>query len=170
MSRKFLDFGGRSRRHSRSRSVEEVHMPAFTAFGKGLFELEDFDMDDPQSLQTKNSQAPALEVEDWPDRLPDMQTESKRSESELEDDCHCVDSVALHQSWFKTDYVYCQEKDTKDKNSTDVELVIERFAKLLLGEDVSGGKKGVSSAMALSNAITNLSSMKLRYIEYKTFI
>lgn len=93
-------------------------MPAFTAFGKGLFELEDFDMDDPQSLQPKNSQAPALEVEDWPDRLPDMQTESKRSESE--DDYHCVDSVVLHQSWFKTDYVYCQEKDTKDKNSTGI--------------------------------------------------
>ena len=32
----------------------------------------------------------------------------------------------------------------------------ERFAKLLLGEDMSGGGKGVSSALALSNAITNL--------------
>ncbi|KAJ4886611.1 Rop guanine nucleotide exchange factor 13 [Raphanus sativus] len=34
----------------------------------------------------------------------------------------------------------------------------ERFAKLLLGEDMSGGGKGVSSALALSNAITNLSA------------
>lgn len=32
----------------------------------------------------------------------------------------------------------------------------EKFAKLLLGEDMSGGGKGVSSAQALSNAITNL--------------
>lgn len=32
----------------------------------------------------------------------------------------------------------------------------ERFVKLLLGEDMSGGGKGVSSALALSNAITNL--------------
>lgn len=32
----------------------------------------------------------------------------------------------------------------------------ERFAKLLLGEDMSGGGKGVSSALAISNAITNL--------------
>ncbi|VVA97809.1 unnamed protein product [Arabis nemorensis] len=32
------------------------------------------------------------------------------------------------------------------------------FAKLLLGEDMSGGGKGVSSALALSNAITNLSA------------
>ncbi|KAL8153158.1 hypothetical protein V2J09_010918 [Rumex salicifolius] len=35
------------------------------------------------------------------------------------------------------------------------EQLKERFAKLLLGEDMSGGGKGVSSALALSNAITN---------------
>ncbi|CAH8320451.1 unnamed protein product [Eruca vesicaria subsp. sativa] len=34
----------------------------------------------------------------------------------------------------------------------------ERFAKLLLGEDMSGGGKGVSSALTLSNAVTNLSA------------
>ncbi|KAI6690050.1 hypothetical protein NL676_026878 [Syzygium grande] len=39
-----------------------------------------------------------------------------------------------------------------------VELMKERFAKLLLGEDMSGGGKGVSSALALSNAITNLAA------------
>lgn len=33
----------------------------------------------------------------------------------------------------------------------------ERFAKLLLGEDMSGGAKGVCTALAISNAITNLS-------------
>ena len=32
----------------------------------------------------------------------------------------------------------------------------ERFSKLLLGEDMSGGGKGVSTATAISNAITNL--------------
>lgn len=35
-------------------------------------------------------------------------------------------------------------------------MIKERFSKLLLGEDMSGGGKGVSSALALSNAITNL--------------
>ena len=34
----------------------------------------------------------------------------------------------------------------------------EKFAKLLLGEDMSGTGKGVSSALALSNAITNLAA------------
>ncbi|OUZ99974.1 PRONE domain [Macleaya cordata] len=46
---------------------------------------------------------------------------------------------------------------SKDKSS-DVEMMKERFAKLLLGEDMSGGGKGVSSALALSNAITNLAA------------
>lgn len=37
-----------------------------------------------------------------------------------------------------------------------MDLMKERFTKLLLGEDMSGGGKGVSSALAISNAITNL--------------
>ncbi|KAJ8755789.1 hypothetical protein K2173_024334 [Erythroxylum novogranatense] len=40
----------------------------------------------------------------------------------------------------------------------DMEMMKEKFAKLLLGEDMSGGGKGVSSALALSNAITNLAA------------
>ncbi|KAJ0970949.1 hypothetical protein J5N97_018908 [Dioscorea zingiberensis] len=40
---------------------------------------------------------------------------------------------------------------------SDVDTMKERFAKLLLGEDVSGGAHGISTALALSNAITNLS-------------
>jgi hypothetical protein len=34
----------------------------------------------------------------------------------------------------------------------------EKFAKLLLGEDMSGTGKGVASALALSNAVTNLAA------------
>ncbi|WMV27793.1 hypothetical protein MTR67_021178 [Solanum verrucosum] len=41
---------------------------------------------------------------------------------------------------------------------TEVELMKERFAKLLLGEDMSGGGKGVCTAFAISNAITNLAA------------
>ncbi|KAJ6342730.1 hypothetical protein OIU78_010616 [Salix suchowensis] len=43
-------------------------------------------------------------------------------------------------------------------NFLKMEQMKERFAKLLLGEDMSGGGKGVSSALALSNAITNLAA------------
>ncbi|KAL7083046.1 hypothetical protein ACP275_14G138500 [Erythranthe tilingii] len=48
----------------------------------------------------------------------------------------------------------------KDRHS-DMELMKEKFAKLLLREDMSGGGKGVSSALALSNAITNLADLLL---------
>ncbi|XP_002991769.2 rop guanine nucleotide exchange factor 7 [Selaginella moellendorffii] len=41
---------------------------------------------------------------------------------------------------------------------SEAEIMKERFARLLLGEDMSGGAKGVSTALALSNAITNLSA------------
>ncbi|KAK6131034.1 hypothetical protein DH2020_035222 [Rehmannia glutinosa] len=54
------------------------------------------------------------------------------------------------------------EKPDRDKPEppelTEAELMKERFAKLLLGEDMSGGGKGVSTALAISNAITNLSA------------
>ncbi|XP_054787815.1 rho guanine nucleotide exchange factor 8-like [Prosopis cineraria] len=44
------------------------------------------------------------------------------------------------------------------KPQTEVEMIKERFSRLLLGEDMSGAGKGVSSALALSNAITNLAA------------
>ncbi|KAE8696081.1 Rop guanine nucleotide exchange factor 9 [Hibiscus syriacus] len=46
----------------------------------------------------------------------------------------------------------------KLERSSYMEQTKEKFAKLLLGEDMSGGGKGVSSALALSNAITNLAA------------
>lgn len=45
----------------------------------------------------------------------------------------------------------------------DIDLMKDRFSKLLLGEDMSGGGKGVSSALALSNAITNLAGKHLTH-------
>ncbi|KAK4759839.1 hypothetical protein SAY87_022970 [Trapa incisa] len=53
-------------------------------------------------------------------------------------------------------------EDKKEKNTdsglSEVEMMKERFAKLLLGEDMSGGGKGVCTALSISNAITNLSA------------
>ncbi|CAL9221034.1 unnamed protein product [Arabidopsis halleri] len=47
--------------------------------------------------------------------------------------------------------------DEELQQDSEKEQMKDKFAKLLLGEDMSGGSKGVSSALALSNAITNLS-------------
>ncbi|KAJ7961343.1 putative Rop guanine nucleotide exchange factor [Quillaja saponaria] len=39
---------------------------------------------------------------------------------------------------------------------SEIEMMMERFSKLLLGEDMSGCGNGVCTALAISNAITNL--------------
>ncbi|WCJ19727.1 ROP guanine nucleotide exchange factor 5 [Euphorbia peplus] len=53
-----------------------------------------------------------------------------------------------------------QLQDMSLKNGSykvsEMEMMKERFAKLLLGEDMSGSGKGVCTAMAISNSITNL--------------
>ncbi|XP_062165545.1 rop guanine nucleotide exchange factor 1-like isoform X2 [Alnus glutinosa] len=51
-----------------------------------------------------------------------------------------------------------KKTDNSETELSEIELMKERFAKLLLGEDMSGGGKGVCTALAISNAITNLSA------------
>lgn len=51
-----------------------------------------------------------------------------------------------------------EKREKKDGDLSEIEMMKERFAKLLLGEDMSGGGKGVCTALAISNAITNLSA------------
>ncbi|KAK4340506.1 hypothetical protein RND71_041968 [Anisodus tanguticus] len=57
------------------------------------------------------------------------------------------------------DVVLCNDKsDKRQADLSEIDMMKERFAKLLLGEDMSGGGKGVCTALAISNAITNLSA------------
>lgn len=57
------------------------------------------------------------------------------------------------------DVVFWDDKPgTRGTELPEIEMMKERFAKLLLGEDMSGGGKGVCTALAISNAITNLSA------------
>ncbi|GKU88146.1 hypothetical protein SLEP1_g2447 [Rubroshorea leprosula] len=46
--------------------------------------------------------------------------------------------------------------DKLESLDSELEMMKERFAKLLLGEDMSGSGKGVCTAITISNAITNL--------------
>ncbi|KAL6963643.1 Rop guanine nucleotide exchange factor 1 [Sarracenia purpurea var. burkii] len=54
--------------------------------------------------------------------------------------------------------VWDEKPDKREVDLCEVDMMKERFAKLLLGEDMSGGGKGVCTALAISNAITNLSA------------
>ncbi|KAL3844381.1 hypothetical protein ACJIZ3_001784 [Penstemon smallii] len=58
------------------------------------------------------------------------------------------------------EYNFAIEKEKPDYTNhfSDIETMKEKFAKLLLGEDITGGTKGISTASALSNAITNLAA------------
>ncbi|KAG0629570.1 hypothetical protein M758_1G113500 [Ceratodon purpureus] len=55
-------------------------------------------------------------------------------------------------------FMWEEKREKRETELSEVELMKERFAKLLLGEDMSGGGKGVSTALAISNAVTNLSA------------
>ncbi|XP_057503810.1 rop guanine nucleotide exchange factor 7-like [Actinidia eriantha] len=46
--------------------------------------------------------------------------------------------------------------DKQGSSLSEIEMMKERFSKLLLGEDMSGCGNGVCTALAISNAITNL--------------
>lgn len=48
----------------------------------------------------------------------------------------------------------------------ELEMMKERFSKLLLGEDMSGCGNGVCTALAISNAITNLCGMFNNYCQF----
>ncbi|KAK2432839.1 rop guanine nucleotide exchange factor [Trifolium repens] len=48
------------------------------------------------------------------------------------------------------------EKQLSGLQVLEIDMMKERFSKLLLGEDMSGSGNGVSTALAISNAITNL--------------
>ncbi|OIW09596.1 hypothetical protein TanjilG_28195 [Lupinus angustifolius] len=53
-------------------------------------------------------------------------------------------------------HFYVKEKPPYAIQCSDLEAMKEKFAKLLLGDDVTGGTKALSTALVLSNAITNL--------------
>ncbi|KAH7431243.1 hypothetical protein KP509_08G039100 [Ceratopteris richardii] len=72
-----------------------------------------------------------------------------------------LQALSRHAASASPHHLHFQQRKDLSKSRahmSEVELMKERFAKLLLGEDMSGGAKGVTSALAISNAITNLSA------------
>ncbi|KAJ9134912.1 hypothetical protein P3X46_032153 [Hevea brasiliensis] len=70
-------------------------------------------------------------------------------------DEHSLDDWELSES---PQHFYVKAKPVYTTQFSDVETMKEKFAKLLLGEDITGGCKGLTTALALSNAITNLAA------------
>ncbi|KAJ6708662.1 ROP GUANINE NUCLEOTIDE EXCHANGE FACTOR 1-LIKE [Salix koriyanagi] len=74
--------------------------------------------------------------------------------------CNSASSAPLPvmQPVFGGGYLDTPDENEEGTDLSEIELMKERFAKLLLGEDMSGGGQGVGTAVAISNAITNLSA------------
>ncbi|KAE9596166.1 hypothetical protein Lal_00030754 [Lupinus albus] len=73
--------------------------------------------------------------------------------------CSKSDEKENHHSQLDSDgtkFTTIRSKVSGKFVGTEIDMMKERFAKLLLGEDMSGSGKGVCTAMAISNAITNL--------------
>ncbi|XP_073389388.1 rop guanine nucleotide exchange factor 1 isoform X3 [Physcomitrium patens] len=67
-------------------------------------------------------------------------------------------SFAPNMSNTRNTFMWEEKREKRETELSEVEMMKERFAKLLLGEDMSGGAKGVYTALAISNAITNFSA------------
>ncbi|KAH7577932.1 hypothetical protein ACOSP7_000987 [Xanthoceras sorbifolium] len=65
--------------------------------------------------------------------------------------------AVLSRSGMKQNKTGIENKvDDPEAMALELEIMKERFAKLLLGEDMSGSGKGVCTAVTISNSITNL--------------
>ncbi|KAL7159685.1 hypothetical protein ABFS83_01G044700 [Erythranthe nasuta] len=70
----------------------------------------------------------------------------------MKKDDHC------QEEWTPQKEKQKEKQDCNNSKFSDFDTMKEKFAKLLLGEDITGGTKGTSTALALSNAITNLAA------------
>lgn len=67
---------------------------------------------------------------------------------------HCANSDVSEE--LEEPYVDKRKLEKQGSCLSETEMMKERFSKLLLGEDMSGCGNGVCTALAISNAITNL--------------
>ncbi|XP_052175046.1 rop guanine nucleotide exchange factor 7-like [Diospyros lotus] len=67
---------------------------------------------------------------------------------------HCARSAASEDS--EKQHLDGRKLEKQGSSMPETEMMKERFSKLLLGEDMSGCGNGVCTALAISNAITNL--------------
>lgn len=81
------------------------------------------------------------------------------SDPTTDDSSFCTEpspSILARQGTRKYKVAAGEKVDDQDAMDSEMEMMKERFAKLLLGEDMSGSGKGVCTAVTISNAITNL--------------
>ncbi|KAG5142097.1 hypothetical protein JHK82_017792 [Glycine max] len=97
------------------------------------------------------------EVSNFSEPIDDNSFASEPSPSLWTPMKHGASQAALSRLGVKQHRHSVDEKsDDLDLLETELDMMRERFSKLLLGEDMSGGGKGVCTAVTISNSITNL--------------
>ncbi|GFP86283.1 rop guanine nucleotide exchange factor 7 [Phtheirospermum japonicum] len=94
-----------------------------------------YEIEENSSSEGSSSSPPLTSCPSWKDKLQHSDNSEEIEEPHLEDK---------------------RKLDKQGSSLSETEMMKERFAKLLLGEDMSGCGNGVCTALALSNAITNL--------------
>ncbi|XP_050213774.1 rop guanine nucleotide exchange factor 7-like [Mercurialis annua] len=90
----------------------------------------------------------------WPVKEEEEEEEDEEDEDEEEvEDCRSTNGADDSK---KKVHLDDRKMEKQGSSISEVEMMKERFAKLLLGEDMSGCGNGVCTALAISNAITNL--------------
>lgn len=114
----------------------------------------------------------AEELDELSDRLETYSADVSALEScsryshDPDDDADCANSLRSSTSaecCLSSKFSFpavCVSHVLSPSTASEVELMKERFAKLLLGEDLSVGGKGVCTALAISNAISDLSGFR----------
>ncbi|CAK9137622.1 unnamed protein product [Ilex paraguariensis] len=69
---------------------------------------------------------------------------------------HCSNSGPFEDVGKPKPHMDDRKLEKQGSSISEIEMMKERFSKLLLGEDMSGCGNGVCTALAISNAITNL--------------
>ncbi|CAI0439116.1 unnamed protein product [Linum tenue] len=145
--RGLYDNSGGGAKHSKSMSLDETSS------------YDDDDDDDaPIIITSSKNKAPADDAKDGAATTHRIEKQPSRV---------AVAAAAIGRAISRNDKGSKSKMMSKDldvvaqllkEKTHEMDQMKERFAKLLLGEDMSGGGKGVSSALALSNAITNLAA------------
>ncbi|GLJ11163.1 hypothetical protein SUGI_0145070 [Cryptomeria japonica] len=150
----------------------------FNIFGKGMFEFDSDNENSIDDLSTSRSNSTRPEEEDINlthhrrrslPRVPSNASEGDQVSNSSDQNPQpslgwplAAKTERLFRARIKKPAtamkVQIINKTQDEKQLSEMEMMKERFSKLLLGEDMSGGGKGVSSALAISNAITNLAA------------
>ncbi|KAH0924968.1 hypothetical protein HID58_017224 [Brassica napus] len=119
---------------------------------EGSLLVQSRDLPDPRVLMESSPSSDQNDVSASETPTSSVSSPYRRTYSDISGLSHRFDVQSFYNRPSNTNAVVHEEDLSEDA----LEMMRERFAKLLLGEDMSGSGKGVCTAVTVSNSITNL--------------